>query len=305
MKATIITQLPIPNFIVTDPMKNHKYKIIFTDDRPAIEKLKSVTGQLNIIGGEKTGILMNWAKKQVVLRAEQLIHDALKNPDIPLTAEMVSEMLQTAKKEPKKIFEEAGDLGDVVHKYIDGWIKCYLIKKEFHFENYVSTDNKFFEKGKIGYNSFLEWMKQHKMIPICGDLAVGSVKYKYAGRLDAIFTDGKYLYLLDWKTANYMSDEFAGQVGGYNQGLLETYGFKCTRGIVARFDKNDENVFETHVVNMEAAHQLWMDVLKLNKSYKHEKVWREPKVKKVSTKTVKTATKPEEGKTVPEETKTV
>lgn len=264
--------LPVPNYIVTDPLNNHVYKVIFHDGKPPIDGLVSVSTQLGIIGGPKVNILMNWAKKQVVLRAEDLLVKHLATGQ-PFTQSQIQEMLLTAKKEPKKIFEEAGDLGGVVHDYIDGWINCFLINKEFKFEDYVKPDNKFFEQGKIGFATFMNWIKTHNMRPVSGDLAVASVKYRFAGRLDALFTDGKYLYLIDWKTANYMDDAYAAQVGGYNIALLETYGLKCKKGIVVRIDKVKEGIFEPHPVNMEGAEKLWMDVMRLNKSYNHSKLW--------------------------------
>lgn len=268
----MITELPVPNYVVTDPLNNHKYKIVFPDGRPTISDLASVTGQLKIIGGPSVNILINWAKKQVALTGQDLIIKALTAPE-PLTPAIVEAIMLQAKKKPKDIFEDAGKLGDAVHKYIEGWIKCYLIKKEFRHEDYVPKENIWHEKAKVGFNNFIKWMHSQNLVPLCGDLAVASVKHRFGGRLDALFTDGKYLYLLDWKTSNYMKDDMAAQVGGYNEGLWETYGLRATRGIVVRFAKEDENVFEPNPVNMKGAAKLWKDVVRMNKSYDHKKLW--------------------------------
>ena len=266
-------EMPVPKYIVTDPLGNHVYKVVFHDERPSIEGLVSVSTQLAIIGGAKINILMNWAKKKVVERAQEQFDVLLKTDGAEITREKIEEILLTAKKEPKKIFVEAGDLGDVVHKYIDGWINCYLINKVFVYEHYVPASNKFFEQGKVGFETFQQWIKTHNLRPVTGDLAVASIKYKYAGRLDAIFTDGKYFYLMDWKTANYMDDGYTAQVAGYNMALLETYGFKCSKGIVVRIDKLKEGVVEPKMVNMAGAEQLWKDVMRMNKSYVSSKLW--------------------------------
>jgi len=157
----------------------------------------------------KTQALMGWAKKVSI----QYISDELKDmlgKDVKIDSNFIDSIVKIGKQRPKFELEKAGNFGNRAHDAIDN----YIIDKS------LPTD----QEIKPVFDGFLKWLNEHKFNIVCGDMTVGSKKYGFGGRLDALAIDkeGNYI-ILDWKTSNYFSKDYALQVAAYAAAFAEQY----------------------------------------------------------------------------------
>jgi hypothetical protein len=93
------------------------------------------------------------------------------------------------------------------------------------------------------------WRKQTDLFFVRKDTVVFSAEMRYAGALDAlarkISTRG--LVILDWKTSNRFSHDYAYQVAAYAKALEEMTGEPVEEGWAVRFDKH-KPIFEVRRV---------------------------------------------------------
>ena len=240
----------------------HYYQGFWTKTGEEIGTFKSVTGVLDIIGGGKTFGLMHWAKTEALKRYAELLTMRVETAKLsPLDPEWMKWAHEEAHKEPKKILREAADLGTRVHLAIDAYITNTLPE---------TMD----EDVKIPFNNFMQFVFEHDIKFICGDLAIMSAKYKVGGRMDALAMVDGILTLLDWKTANGIRDDVALQIGGYNKGMKETLGIGAKRGITVRFGKENAKEFETKEVNLAKAESAFLHAVRLSKTFSPKLIWR-------------------------------
>jgi hypothetical protein len=172
-------------------------------------KYPSVTAILGIIGGDKLNALMAWSKKVSVEYIQNELKDML-GKDLVIDETFIDNIAKVGMQKPKYELEKAADFGTRAHNAIDN----YIINKS------LPND----EQIKPVFEGFLEWLKEHKFNIISGDMIVGSKKYGYGGRMDALAIDDKGNYIvLDWKTSNYFSKDYALQVAAYAYAFAEQY----------------------------------------------------------------------------------
>lgn len=116
------------------------------------------------------------------------------------------------------------------------------------------------------YGAYLEWERQTDILLVLAELPVYSLRYGYAGTVDAIGVrrDGQALIAIDWKTTGGVYREHAFQVAAYAQALEELTGLPVEEGWVVRLAK-DQPHFEARQVadwrrafpGFLAALQLW------------------------------------------------
>jgi hypothetical protein len=280
LKNPKITVVPI------DKRGGHYYQGFKAKTKKLIGEFKSVTGELDIIGGGQTHGLMWWAKRlalsellRLLARAEReqgyTLHEftdemaeaATKKQNIAL--QWVQVLFDKAIRKDREALKEAATIGTRVHLLIDAYITNTMPEK-------IDDDI------VPAWNNFTRFLFEHDIQFVCGDLPVFSAKHKFGGRLDALALIDGQLVLLDWKTANDIRDDVAPQIGGYNKALLETYGLRAERGITVRFHKTNASEFETRECNMENAEKAFLCAHNLNSIFKKELLWinyEEPKKK--------------------------
>lgn len=209
---------------MTKQLKLYKGKVIinfnedrhlFTDDKGNF--ILSVTGATGII--DKSGALMGWVAKMMGL---YLLTEKEKGND-KITEELVS----TAKREYRRIKQEAADIGSEIHEWVSRWILG---------EKPEMPDN---EKVVNGVTAFLKFQKEHKLKWLESERYIYSKKYNYAGILDAIAREGKKLVLVDFKSSTGIYDDMRFQVAGYEIAYEEETGKKIDKRIIIRFGKED------------------------------------------------------------------
>jgi hypothetical protein len=193
-------------------------------------KYPSVTSILGIIGGDKTQALMQWSKKISVEYISNELKDLL-GKDIIIDETFIDNISRVGMTKPKFELEKAADFGTKCHNAIDD----FIISGKHPTDPTVAPV----------FEAFLNWLKEHKFNIVNGDMVVGSKKYGFGGRMDALAIDDQGNYIvLDWKTSNYFSKEYAMQVSAYAHAFAEQYGVplpkKC---FVVKFHKT-EAVYE-------------------------------------------------------------
>lgn len=227
---TAETMTPAYNVELLDDGKTHTYRV--THEGWNFARLfPGVTGVLGIISKPW---LVPWAKKETCKVIEQMLLgklDGEASKRITVSEEWIKEMIRTAKKRPEKIKDDAADLGTLVHLYIDRIVKGQRLDvREIP------------EQAWPALSSFQEWWELSGLTFISGDTKVASLTHCYGGSLDALAhdRDGKVV-LLDWKTSNQFSEEYALQTAAYADALVQTFGVRPDRVIIARFTKMTES----------------------------------------------------------------
>ena len=233
---------------------NGKEKITFDKDTHRFydskgSSLISVTGVTGTI--DKSGALMGWVAKMMGL---YLLQEKEKGND-----KITEQLVDMAKKEYRRIKEEAADIGQAIHDWVSEWIKGK--KPEMPDD----------EKVVNGITAFLKFQKEHKIKWLESERIIFSKKYHYAGILDAVGKMGKDLVLFDFKSSNGIYSEMFFQVAGYNIAYQEETKKKITKKIILRFGKDDGNFEIKELENGGKDEQAFLHCLELTKRLKELK----------------------------------
>lgn len=171
--------------------KGHKY---FYDNKP-------MTGVTTVLGTIAKPQLISWASKMCYEYVKE--HSAYDNGYYHIK----DEDLELAKNAHTRKKEDAGDIGTLVHKAIEEWIKT---EKEPELD----------EQGMGMFNKFRAWATDNKVKFLASEKQVYNLKSFYAGTLDFICEiDGKK-YIGDFKTSSGIyGREYFAQCAGYRYAL--------------------------------------------------------------------------------------
>ena len=198
----------------------NKVEIEFDEERHIYRDVKgnnllSVTGITGVI--DKSGALMGWVAKMMGL---YLLQEAENGND-----KITEELVNTAKREYRRISKEAADIGTEIHLWVSKWIKG---QKPEMPEN---------EKVINGITAFLKFQKANKIKWLESERIVYSQKYNYCGILDAIGKMGKELVVFDFKSSSGIYPEMLMQIAGYNIAYTEETGKNVDGKIIVQFGK--------------------------------------------------------------------
>lgn len=159
----------------------------------------------------------------------------------PKNIEQTERMVKEAKLAYTAVRDSAGDIGtiahDVIEQYLNGWISTG-IKPEMN----TYLDGAMDAKVWAACRSVEGLFGKLNMQPIATELLVGSEKIDSAGTLDfLVIIDGK-LWILDWKTSNQVSDQYAIQVSAYQKFFEEMTGLKVEGSAIVWLSKNYDKV---------------------------------------------------------------
>lgn len=211
-------------------------QLVFDEDRHvytvAGEKVEGVTSVLGVINKPQ---LIPWAVKET---ANYIKTNLL--PGIMLDEVQIETLCEQAKGAHRRKKEEAGNIGKLVHAFVENCIK----------DPTNLPDMPVNEQARHGCEAFLTWREQHKVEFLSCEKVVYSKKYKYAGTYDFLaIIDGKKM-LGDIKTSSGIYDEYFFQTAAYELALREEFGKEgATKGhIILNCKKEpDRNgqIFET------------------------------------------------------------
>ncbi|MCH7541559.1 PD-(D/E)XK nuclease family protein [Patescibacteria group bacterium] len=217
----------------------HKYTV---SDRHAGPKailidvpVDGVTGITGII--DKSGPISGWAVKLTVGHFEKNL-----KPGVPLDEVEIKDLLEDAKRVHRITKQKAGDLGTMIHEWIEKYIKWELEIKDSgeHTLKYIAEPKRPYNpKMRNAIDAFFKWRKEHKIEFYYSEKKVYSRKYRYAGTLDAEGTVDDHLSIIDFKSSNAIYPEMALQVAGYQQARQEETGIPYEERWIVRFGKDD------------------------------------------------------------------
>lgn len=276
----------------------------------------SVTTILAVIGKP---YLLNWAVGQALDRALNYLRDNLLGQ--VLTEESLGTFLKEANtkgaKENQRILSAAGEFGTVGHELIEDFLHSgveatdadihqklqqYVTDLRAQMETlYAEAAKRRKEKEWVVpaitltdeaavaarvrdvLTQFYAWWYEMGFSVIATEMMVYSRKYGYAGTLDCLATRGYDLTLLDWKTSNYYSTDYALQTVSYKEGYQELHPGHVIGDIyVVRIGKKDGKLQVVHIPadTHAALFQMFLAVRALwewKATYKHGVSFKKPK----------------------------
>lgn len=136
-----------------------------------------------------------------------------------------AELIETAKKEFRRIKEEAADIGKEIHEWAHEWIKG---------KNPEMPKNEMVRNGVI---AFLDWIKNSGIKITKTESVVYSKKYDYAGWEDWEGTRKGSLIIGDFKSSKGIYDEMRFQLALYWNAREEETGKKYDEGQIVQVGK--------------------------------------------------------------------
>jgi len=207
------------------------------DKKTRIDGVTSATSKL-----DKSAPLMGWAVKMMGIYL-------INNWDLKKikTDSQKVEIIETAKKEFRRLKIEAADIGSEIHKWCELWIKG---KKPEIPEG---------EKARNGVIAFLKWIKEKNNLKITeSERFIYSKKYDYAGIMDWEGVKEKELVIGDFKSSKGIYNEMLYQLSAYWNAREEEANKKYDKGYIIQFGKEDgefhtlEIPRKEHIKNLKA-----------------------------------------------------
>jgi hypothetical protein len=231
----------------------HRYTI---EDIP----VPSVTTILGVINKP---MLMAWAANTAI----DYIREQMK-PGVALDEVQLMTIFENAKKSPYQKRKDAGDLGTLVHK----WVEDYI-----HGLNPPVPVNEGMRKS---VEQFMSWVSVYNVKFLCSEQMIYSKEHRYTGTLDFICNiDGK-LYVGDLKTSKGIYNEYFIQTAAYRHARNEEFPEEKFEGqIIIRVGKDgdfergimkDESMYRRMFDGFIAAKGLW-ETLKRLEEFKPER----------------------------------
>lgn len=195
--------------------KIHGFKHL---DGRKIPSVTSATGKI-----DKSNALMPWAVKMAGIYIVENF-----DPKKIKTKDDISLLVDIAKKEWRRIKEEAADIGTEIHKWAEQWIKGKKVA--------IPED----ERARNGVIAFMKWIKEKEKIKITAtEQFVYSKKYDYAGIMDWEGKDDGELVIGDFKSSKGIYKEMRYQLAGYWNAREEETEKKYKKGYIVKFGKED------------------------------------------------------------------
>lgn len=163
-----------------------------------------------------------------------------------------------------KYVDSAARIGTLIHAMVVSSLMGLELDKADYSENEM-------KQAEVGYKKFIDWKKQHDVLPLLCEQSFSSEELQYGGQIDCYAkVDGKYT-LLDFKTGKAIYDEYFCQLAAYKR-LLEESGMAVENTMILRIGRNEEEGFEFREVNplgIEAYFQIYEHCLRIYQIKKH------------------------------------
>jgi hypothetical protein len=202
------------------------------------KKLTGVTTIIGIADFGKGSSLIQWSANQAVdyIKDNALEFNGMvekKNGEIVRKQDeyvVSGETLENARKAWVKTRDKAGDIGTVVHKMVEEYVKSRIKKTNFNLiktrDNFILQEGITFSQEELDkvepmFEQFIEWEKQDEITFLLSEQQLYSKEHWYAGTVDLVFLKEGKIYLGDLKTAANVYLSNMTQMGGYEIMLSE------------------------------------------------------------------------------------
>ena len=199
-----------------------------------IELIFDEAKHLYTVNGEPvtgvTGALQTIAKPALLYWAVNMAIQYLEKkwiPGVGYDEIQIQKTLAEAKKAHRVFKKEAGDIGTLIHQWIEKWIKG---------EEPATPVNEVMKKAT---DSFLEWVDEFKIEFLHSERKVYSKKYGYAGTCDFVAKVHNETIVGDIKTSSGIYPEMHFQTAAYQQALQEEFpDMKFEANVIIRCGKD-------------------------------------------------------------------
>lgn len=169
--------------------------------------------------------LIRWAVTQTTGYLREVLMPNRKYPDSAIRA-----MLDAAEKARFETSQEALDVGNMVHEWLEAYGDAYLAESEEM--PYVPEH----PMAQSGCNAFLQWVEKHDVKFVATERKVYSRIFKYSGTFDLLaYVDGK-LTLVDYKTSKRVYPEYFLQSSAYVWAYEEEQRYLVEKGVIDSYD---------------------------------------------------------------------
>lgn len=209
----IVNKLYQGKVVLTMDTMRHRYTVEDPENGLDGEVAQGVTTALKII--DKSTPLIKWASG--------LILDTIKEQILPGQAYdeiQLQKIFNEASEAPNKHKTNAGDLGTMVHQWIEDYIKG---------KNPGIPVNPVLKKS---VENFLAWKDKYQVEFVLSEQLIYSRKFRYAGTLDFVCRIGGHLFLGDFKTSSGVYPEHMIQTATYRMAREEEFPNEKYKGQV-------------------------------------------------------------------------
>ena len=190
---------------------------------------KVVYGTTSIVGVLDKPALIYWAVNQAIENLQANL-----TPGKALDEVQIKTLLENARKAHRQRKDKSADLGTMIHKWLEDYIKARIEKKPV-------PKRPINREMKNAIDGFFKWAKKNNVKLIGCEQKIYSKKYKYAGTydLDAV-VNGKRT-IIDFKTGKAIYPEHFLQASAYLQAREEEIGKKYNGGVaILRLSKENK-----------------------------------------------------------------
>lgn len=125
-------------------------------------------------------------------------------------------------KEAEALKNAAGDKGSKVHFAIDDLLNGKEVKMDDKYINRTIEEEEELTLGEWEcLMGFCNWRGSVELKPIATEITIFSDQYGYGGTIDFIGILNGFLWILDWKSGQYIWPSSELQLSGYKQGVFE------------------------------------------------------------------------------------
>jgi len=124
--------------------------------------------------------------------------------------------------EAEAIKTEAGDRGTKIHKAIEKLIDGEVVKMDTEFENRSDEKSTDLEPDEYSaVNSFIKWCEADEPEFILSEVTLTSEEYDFAGTVDAVARINGEIWIVDWKSSQYIWPSMKAQISAYKVAIIE------------------------------------------------------------------------------------
>jgi hypothetical protein len=211
-----------------------------------LEEIPGVSTVSHIV--DKSHVLLPWAVKMMA----QKIMAGIPSIDgtVVMSLDSFEKFINECKTAHKERLTEAGEIGHVAHAWIETYIKSILAGDDAQTQLILDNTPEDM-RAKSACIASLDWIVQHNVRFLSTERKIYSLKHKYAGTMDGLcLTDScdnpnccktqykDHLTVCDWKTSNYLYNEFLLQTAAYLKAYEEETGEVVTDRWIIRLSKD-------------------------------------------------------------------
>lgn len=173
----------------------HKYTLEHTGE--VVPSTTSITGVID------KPALINWAVSQTT----EYIH-AVWEPGRKYFQKAIDAILEAASKARHETSQEAIDIGNMVHEWLEAYGRAYLSDSD-HMPLMPEDP-----RAVASCEAFLQWVKKNDVVFLATEQKVYSLEHGYSGTFDLLARVNGKLSLLDYKSSKRIYEEYFLQGAG-------------------------------------------------------------------------------------------